>query len=822
MDSTDRLVGATLGDGYVVHSLEREDALGRMYTATHPNVPGGRFSALVVSATPPPGDPVWMRFQSKAHALRHLKHPRIAHARELGQTPQGEPFVIFVHPGGVSLAERLAGGAKLDASAASHLVRQLCQALALAHRKAVVHHDVRPENVFVSGELGHLEVTLFGFGTSMFKELVLKGGEPPPAMKAFLAPEQRRGEPCDHRADVYAVGALLFTVLTGQPPPAVDASTVLTPARRLEPTIPESFEAAISKAMAAKPAERFHFLDKLEAALGSREESDEDLDRMLSGFDAAIDHSETPAPVEPPVHIRVNMATLGAKHTTPPAKASEPGAGAKKAQFGPPRPAPKGQDAPRPEPAKPTGAAAAELQAAIESDADTTAPRMALNAAGELPAEASASAGSLPADDGEDALATVVRAPLTPEQVRAALADAPAPATDELLALGRGASVLDQFAAQQPELQEPGQKRPEHEEPAVGLAPLVDQPVAAAAAAPEAAEQPLTPPITPAPQAGAGPSAAPRRVGGLTITVAVGILLGLIVAGVFALRNQGDAVSSASAPPPASSPPTAVTTTASVAPAPAPVPTATASAARDTARAAELLERMLVELRDSRNEQAIGTLDELAKADPGVLDSVQARIGLTELLSRTSALPPPTRDRAFALAGHELGSVGLDVLYEIMTTRGGGEAASRAERQLQDPTAREQGTAALRIAYDLRMARDCPGKLALLDRARQQGDRRAQLELVRVRDCEGGAGCCLRDDPRIGEVVAAISGKFGIGVPAPPARNASAATTGAPAVSATGTAAAPGATAQPATTASSTPPLSPTPEPSPYDSTGAP
>jgi hypothetical protein len=371
------------------------------------------------------------------------------------------------------------------------------------------------------------------------------------------------------------------------------------------------------------------------------------------------------------------------------------------------------------------------------------------------------------------------------------------PPADQMVELPPGVNVVDQARAQS----------------AAKDAAAAPKAVAGAvAAAPDRASEPAST------QASATPK---RRPGGLTITVAVGVLLGLGVAGVFALKGRGGPDPS---PPPPTATAVATATATPTASAPmAAAPTASATSSAGTARALELRDRLLEELRGSHNEQAVTTLGELAQADPNVLDTVEARVALTDLLNRTGALQPATRDRVFELAGRELATIGPDVLYEIMTTRGGSESATRAERQLGDAAVRERATPALRIAYELRVGPDCPAKLALLERAQREGDRRSQLELLRVRECQGGSLCCLRDDRRLTDVIAAISGRLGIAVPGSavaatsPSAAASASPTAAPTGEPTATAAPGTATAQPAPTATpkAPPPAVPTSSPEP-------
>ena len=180
---------------------------------------------------------------------------------------------------GEELGDVLARVGKLDVATAAYLVRQVCGALSAAHAQGVIHRDLKPENLFLVGDPARPTVKVIDFGISKQGEgaganLTRTGmvmGTP-----AYMAPEQARGDRVDARADVYATGAILYRMLTGQTPfVCEDATTALSAvlteepprARAIAPELPAAIEMVLERAMAKDPASRYASMDELDAAL---------------------------------------------------------------------------------------------------------------------------------------------------------------------------------------------------------------------------------------------------------------------------------------------------------------------------------------------------------------------------------------------------------------------------------------------------------------------------------------------------------------------------------------------------------------------------
>jgi len=289
-EEADALLGVTLGETFSIVRPIGEGGMARVYEARHVRLPNRRFAVKVLHHMYAQQPSIVARFQREAEAASGLAHPNVVDVYDVGTTPDGRPYLVSEFLDGKDFATLLEERGKIEAPAAVHVVRQVCRALAVAHARGVVHRDVKPENVFLVGDMEAPVVKVLDFGISKFDDgggatLTQTGmilGTP-----GYMPPEQARGGKTDHRADIYGVGAMLYRALTGQLPfDSDDASEALSMVltqeasrpRLIEPSIPEALELVIQKAMAKDPADRH--------------QSMEDLDERLAPFDA-----ETTAPI---------------------------------------------------------------------------------------------------------------------------------------------------------------------------------------------------------------------------------------------------------------------------------------------------------------------------------------------------------------------------------------------------------------------------------------------------------------------------------------------------------------------------------------------
>jgi hypothetical protein len=148
--------------------------------------------------------------------------------------------------------------------------------------------------------------------------------------------------------------------------------------------------------------------------------------------------------------------------------------------------------------------------------------------------------------------------------------------------------------------------------------------------------------------------------------------------------------------------------------------------------------------------------------DPQAAEDSEVRGNVVDLSLRVMLQPGGDADRVFEMITSKMGATGMDILYELVTTRGGSRAAARAEELLKDPAMRARGTPALRVAYDLRAAHGCDEKKALLGRAKTDGDKRAlgQLQQLNRRCGRRSPDCCLENDPDLRAALDALNARL--------------------------------------------------------------
>jgi eukaryotic-like serine/threonine-protein kinase len=266
-----RLAPADL-DRYTLLGEVAQGGIGRILRAHDRHL--GREVALKV-----PRDPRdCARFEREARITARLQHPAIVPLYEAGVAEDGTPFLTMKLVAGRSLREVIAGCAAFrDRLALLPNVLAILEALAYAHGRGVIHRDLKPANVLI-GALGETVVIDWGLA----KVIDGEDDAPPPGADvarcdetlsgtvlgtpAYMSPEQARGEPVDARSDVYALGALLYHVLSGAPPySGASPRSVLADIERRppppievrEPATPPDLAAIVRKAMARAPAERY-------------------------------------------------------------------------------------------------------------------------------------------------------------------------------------------------------------------------------------------------------------------------------------------------------------------------------------------------------------------------------------------------------------------------------------------------------------------------------------------------------------------------------------------------------------------------------------
>jgi len=275
-------------NNYEVVSLLGEGGMGTVYLALHP-IMGRKAAIKVLKPELARDESLVMRFFNEARAANAIRHPNIIDIIDVGLLPDDNvPYMLMEFLEGESLATRLDRVRPLAVSDAVEFASQTASALAAAHSKGIVHRDLKPDNLFlVPDEMvgGGERVKVLDFGIAKLRD-DMRGS----SMKtrtgaimgtaAYMSPEQCQGllDKLDHRTDVYALGIILYEMLCGGPPFVSEGFGDLiimhvmkepVPPQHKNPAVPSDVSAAILRALAKSPDDRFQSMLEFQAALRS-------------------------------------------------------------------------------------------------------------------------------------------------------------------------------------------------------------------------------------------------------------------------------------------------------------------------------------------------------------------------------------------------------------------------------------------------------------------------------------------------------------------------------------------------------------------------
>jgi serine/threonine-protein kinase len=268
-------VGEVLAGRYRVVRLIGQGGMGAVYEAQHTTV-GRRFAVKFLRPELSLRPDLLARFRREALTVGALESENIVSVVDCGEANDGLPYIVMELLAGEDLASFLGREAPLPVPRAVDLIVQVCRALETVHATGIVHRDLKPANLFLCTRGDGLDlVKVLDFGIVKLGLEGSDGGSPPSAITRpgsmigtpfYMPPEQARGDQeLDHRADIYALGVILFEALTAaKPHPGDSYNAVLyhilmhppTPVDTLRPGLPRALAAVVHRALASLPGDR--------------------------------------------------------------------------------------------------------------------------------------------------------------------------------------------------------------------------------------------------------------------------------------------------------------------------------------------------------------------------------------------------------------------------------------------------------------------------------------------------------------------------------------------------------------------------------------
>jgi tRNA A-37 threonylcarbamoyl transferase component Bud32 len=269
---------AIFNNRYQILGKIGEGGLAEVYRAQ--DVALGRLVAVKALRHEYVVDPAFLvRFHREAQSAASLTHPNIVAVHDFGQD-LGRPYIVMDYVPGRDLRTILQQAGPLSVNQAVDIAVQVCAAVGYAHRAGLVHGDMKPGNILITPD-GRAEVVDFGLARALGESAMDDTGELVWGTPAYFAPEQAAGDRVLPATDVYAIGVIMYEMLTGRLPFSGSDTEVArkhlyetpTPVDQINPRIPGRLARIIDTAMSKQPDERFRTADEMRQALAEFRQS---------------------------------------------------------------------------------------------------------------------------------------------------------------------------------------------------------------------------------------------------------------------------------------------------------------------------------------------------------------------------------------------------------------------------------------------------------------------------------------------------------------------------------------------------------------------
>jgi serine/threonine-protein kinase len=218
------LIGEIIASRYRIEARLGDGAMGAVYRARHVKL-GRPFAVKVLRPALLGDETIRQRFRREAKLAGSLDHHNIVGMVDIGETSDGLCYLVMEYAPGATLYDLILQSAPLPTEQVIAIMRQLCDGLAHAHDRGLIHRDFKPENVVLERSERGERLKIIDFGIAILRDEAMSSS--PERLTTtgivlgtphYMAPEQALGDPLDHRVDLFALGVMCFEMLTGRPP----------------------------------------------------------------------------------------------------------------------------------------------------------------------------------------------------------------------------------------------------------------------------------------------------------------------------------------------------------------------------------------------------------------------------------------------------------------------------------------------------------------------------------------------------------------------------------------------------------------------------
>ena len=260
--------GTLLSSRYTIESIVGRGGMAEVYVARD-KVLDCTIALKLLKEQHVDSEEFRKRFRREAESIASLSHPNIVSAYDWGNAEDDKPYIAMEYIEGGTLAKLIARKGTLDPFEAAAIARQVSLALAESHRCGVIHRDIKPHNIFLTGNpldsIGAVKVGDFGIARAIEATAVTDTSLIVGSVR-YLSPEQARGESMGPSSDLYSLGVVLYEMLTGRVPFDADGPIAIAmkhiaevppSPREVNPEVPEVLEAITLRLLSKNPASRY-------------------------------------------------------------------------------------------------------------------------------------------------------------------------------------------------------------------------------------------------------------------------------------------------------------------------------------------------------------------------------------------------------------------------------------------------------------------------------------------------------------------------------------------------------------------------------------